>query len=435
MAQISRRNFVRSSIVLSTALSLGLTGCGGGSSNGSTQTSAKFAVLSDPHVYETSLGTSGTAFQTYLAHDRKMLTESTEILEAVVSDLLDIDNLDFVLVPGDLTKDGEYVCHEKFVSIMEDLTQEGIKVYVVPGNHDINNPHAVSFNGDSTTAVDSITPEGFALMYADFGYDDAIFKDPNSLSYIAEVANNVWLFAIDSCKYDNNVTSPETSGEISADTLSWILEKLEYALSLGKLPVGMLHHAVTPHFAAQMQFFSEYVLDDYATLGETLADAGLNIFFTGHFHAQDIIKTEFTNSELYEVETGSTVTAPCPYRVIEIDVPTATLDIASFQIDDIPSVNDFATYKSNFTSAGMLELYTALLPSFGIDAAVAPAAAEIHVMHYAGDEAYTSLSATADAIVQSLLGSSNSDTVSLGYALADWATDSGPADNDTTISL
>ena len=434
MNNISRRGFLRSSVVLTAGLSLGLSGCGGNSDSDKIS-SAKFAVLSDPHVYDPTLGTTGTAFETYLAHDRKMLAESAEILENVVDNLLAVDGLDFLLVPGDLTKDGEYTCHQKFSSIMQPLLDKGVKIYVVPGNHDINNPHAVSFSGDTTTEVESITPEGFAEMYENFGYGDALYRDPNSLSYIADIADNVWLFAIDSCKYDNNTTSPDTSGEISDETLDWITGKLEEAKSKGITVFGMQHHAVTPHFAAQTTFFAEYVIDDYASVGETLADAGLKLFFTGHFHAQDIVKATFANSELYEVETGSTVTAPCPYRVIDLDVEKGQLTIASYEIDEIDSVNNFATYKTTFTAEGMQALYTALLPTYGIDPAVATAASEIHVMHYAGDEKYSELSATADTIIKSLIASGDPDAATLGYALTDWATDGAPADNDTTFTF
>ncbi|ADD69371.1 metallophosphoesterase [Denitrovibrio acetiphilus DSM 12809] len=432
MYQISRRNFLRTSIVLSAGMSLGVSGCGGDSDD--NPASARFAVLSDPHIYDPSLGTTGTAFETYLSSDRKMLAESVEILEAVVNDLTKAD-LNFVLVPGDLTKDGEYICHEKFISIMSALQDKGVKVYVVPGNHDINNPHAVSFDGNSTSHVPSVTSEDFEKLYDDFGYGKAKYRDSNSLSYVAELTGNVWLFAIDSCKYDNNDTYPETSGAISDETFEWLSEKLAEAERKGKLCIGMLHHNVIPHFSAQTTFFSEYVVDDYDVMGKKLADAGLGIIFTGHFHAQDIIRAEYDTSTLYEVETGSTVTAPCPYRIIDLDIRNAALTIESHTVESIPSVDNFNTYKTNFTASGMLDLYTALLPSYGIDPSVAPAASEIHVMHYAGDEKYSDLSTTADAIIQSLLTSGDTDAVTLGYALTDWAADNAPNDNDTNITL
>ena len=68
-------------------------------------------MLSDLHVYDTSLGSSGSAFERYLAADRKMLLQSREILESMVASLLAVDGLQMVIIPGDLTKDGERLCH------------------------------------------------------------------------------------------------------------------------------------------------------------------------------------------------------------------------------------------------------------------------------------------------------------------------------------
>lgn len=289
-----------------------------------------------------------------------------------------------------------------------------------------------------TERVDTVTPEEFAEIYADFGYADAIHRDSNSLSYVAEVADNVWLFALDSCKYDDNISHPETSGEISDATLAWILDKLTEAKSKGKTVFfGMQHHAITPHFAAQTQFFAEYVIDDYAVLGEALADAGLNLMFTGHFHAQDIVKADFASSSIYEVETGSGVTAPSPYRIIDMDIKkNKVFDIESFEVHSIPSNTAFDTYKANFVSTGMLELYTAKLPTMGISTAVAPAASEIHVAHYKGDEqGYTSLSPSTVAIINGLLASTAQGTLQLGYALVDFAAENSLPDNDTDITL
>lgn len=433
MYKITRRNFLQSSAALAAGLSLGLSGCGG---SGGSQKTSRFAVLSDPHIYDTSLGTDGEAFLTYIASDRKMLVQSAEILEAIVAELLDVEGLEFVLVPGDLTKDGEKVCHEKFNSIMTPLLDNGIDVYVVPGNHDVNNPHAVSFSGGTTIPVAQVTPEEFAEIHKDFGYSRAKYKDPDSLSYVAEVAENVWLIAIDSCKYDDNATSPDTSGEISSATLSWILDKLSKARHSGIKVFGMAHHGMTSHFAAQTTFFPEYVLDDYMTVGELLVNAGLDLFFTGHFHAQDIVRADFSGGSLYDIETGSSVTAPCPYRVIDFDIVNKALDITSSEVHSIPSVADFDTYKADFISTGMLGIYQAALPAMGISADVAPAVSEIHIAHYKGDEqGYTSLSATSVAIIQSMLASTDPDTLQLAYALVDWASDSSMADNNTDISF
>ena len=406
-----------------------------------SQTSMRFAVLSDPHIYDTSLGTSGTAFEEYLAEDRKMLVESTEILEAIVDNLLEESDLDALIIPGDLTKDGELVCHQKAIEILQPLRDNGIAVYVVPGNHDINNPDAVSFDGDTTVSVDTVTADEFASLYADFGYDAALYKDENSLSYIVEPVDGVWLVALDSCKYDDNLTdgSPDTTGELTDDQLGWLQPLLEEAQQQGKVVFGMMHHGVVAHFDSQPLFFAEYLLDEYTTVGEMLASYGLNLVFTGHFHAQDAVSADYNGDGslmMYDVETGSAVTSPCPYRLIDLDIANGTFDINSYFIDSIPSNPDFSDYKETFINQGMYSLYTSYLGNMGLSGETlttfAAVAASLHVAHYKGDE---DTDATTLATLESLASSDDTTTASLGAALYSLAVDPGMSDNDLSLSL
>jgi 3',5'-cyclic AMP phosphodiesterase CpdA len=189
-----------------------------------------FIVFSDPHIYDTSLGTEGNAFESYLADDRKLLRESTEILESAVT-AIENEKASLVLIPGDMTKDGERNSHELVVSYLEQLEASGKQVYVVPGNHDIRNGHSYKYVGDTAVRVPNITPAEFADMYGDFGYKEAIYRDTASLSYVAEPQSGLWLLALDGCRYAENIENetPITDGKFSTATLQWIEEMLEKA--------------------------------------------------------------------------------------------------------------------------------------------------------------------------------------------------------------
>ena len=89
-------------------------------------------------------GTAGKAWDAYMAADRKLLKDSEETLQAALEQVR-LVKPDFVLVTGDLTKDGEKQCHEKFAAYLKDLKDAGIQAYVNPGNHDINNPDAARY--------------------------------------------------------------------------------------------------------------------------------------------------------------------------------------------------------------------------------------------------------------------------------------------------
>ena len=85
-----------------------------------------------------------------------------------------------MIISGDLTLEGEKLSHEAFAQKLGKLEDHGIPVYVIPGNHDINNPKAASYKGAEVIPATRTTPEEFATIYRDFGYDEAISRDPAS---------------------------------------------------------------------------------------------------------------------------------------------------------------------------------------------------------------------------------------------------------------
>ena len=157
------------------ALSMGLVSCDEDFDNpiDDVNTSDKdpnfksIIVLSDIHVMAPQLlEKRGTAYNNYLSQDPKLLEYSGEVLEYLVGETLQ-RNPDLVIIPGDLTKDGELVSHQLVVKILGRLRSAGIPVIVVPGNHDIDNPEGYYFNGDNTRPAERTSPEQFKELYAD----------------------------------------------------------------------------------------------------------------------------------------------------------------------------------------------------------------------------------------------------------------------------
>ena len=78
----------------------------------------KFCVISDMHYFDTTLLINdGIAFQMYLAQDRKLLKESNAIMQSLFDSIV-AEHPDIVLIPGDLTKDGENLCHQKIAAFL-----------------------------------------------------------------------------------------------------------------------------------------------------------------------------------------------------------------------------------------------------------------------------------------------------------------------------
>ncbi len=354
---INRREFIKITVagVGAVTATMALGGCGS-DSQPAAPTSANFAVMSDLHYYDPTLGTKSADFLEYVAGDRKMIAESQELLNAAVADIM-ARKPDFVLVPGDLTKDGEKQNHQQVAAKLGELRSKGIKVYVIPGNHDIKNPASYQYPDNATKLkIPNIQPADFKSIYSDCGYGAALAQDPASLSYVAEPVPGLWVIAIDSCKYANNdnLPAPETGGAITDATLAWIKTQLAAAKQQGKTVIGMLHHGLWKHFSLQDTLFAEYLVDDWQTRSKTLSDAGLTVVFTGHFHANDVVRNDFTSSVLHDIETGSLVTAPSPYRFVQFDLVKQAMTIYTSRVSWTTNhLSDFVSFSQNFLYAGL----------------------------------------------------------------------------------
>jgi predicted MPP superfamily phosphohydrolase len=352
-----------------------------------------FVVCSDLHVYDPSLGTEGTAFGNYLAADRKLLRESSEILESAITAIKNV-KADFVLVPGDMTKDGERSSHELVISYLKQIEDSGEKVYVVPGNHDIHNGHSLKYIGDIAERVPNITPAEFTELYADFGYREALYRDIASLSYIVEPQSGLWLLALDSCRYNENIEgeAPVTDGKFSAATIQWIEEMLEKAATEKKAVVVMVHHGVVEHYVGQEKNFGEYLLDDFPAVSKLLATYNARLAFTGHYHAQDITLARWAEPDkfIFDIETGSMVTYPSPYRMVSIDA-SQKAEIRTEHVESIQShPNDFQEYARAYVQSGIEGIATRTIMGYKVNQAeaekLAGQVAQAFVAHYSGDE-------------------------------------------------
>ena len=398
----------------------------------------KIAVLSDLHYMDPSLlREDGSAFQMYLMQDRKLLAESSAILQEVVNELL-IEKPDLVLISGDLTKDGELVCHQAVIKQLRILEANRIKVLVVPGNHDINNPDAVLFDGDNTEPVATVSPEQFRSLYADYGYGSAIARDPNSLSYISEPFKNLFVLAIDANEYyDNTSEYSVTAGNIKDATMEWITTQLAGLKSKkGKVVIGMMHHGVIEHFMGESVIFPDYLVDDRFTRADELMQAGLKVIFTGHFHGNDAVQLASGDLLLTDIETGSPVSYNSPYRIIDLIDNKMYVETKHITSIDYPGLNGvpFPEYEAaiSFAAFEFLAKYMLMSPPYNVPefyaTMVAPVFSKAMMAHFAGDE---TISDETNTEIQFVYGIS----ADLGNMLYGFYTDLPPSDNDLVIDL
>jgi len=320
----------------------------------------KIAVISDLHVVPPYMWGDNPDSVAAVASDRKMFAESAAIFDAAIANIIE-QAPDVVLIPGDLTKDGEYEAHlylaEKFAELQEALPYTNI--YVINGNHDINNPHAYDYSGSVRVPVHSATPEEFREIYTGFGYGDLdteyfvpSFGQAGSNSYAARPVDGFTVIAIDAAKYSYDATRSgldrqETGGNISEELLAWVLEQAQEAKERGDTVMAFMHHGLVPHFSLEPVLLADYLVDNYIEASEALADAGIRYVFTGHMHAQNIASmTSAAGNILYDIETGSLVTYPCPIRYVVFTGKTypnlemeLTVDISTTLVKEIDFID------------------------------------------------------------------------------------------------
>jgi hypothetical protein len=357
---------------------------------------AHFAVVSDDHYFDHGLCVAGPAFDEYLKHDRKLLAQSPEILDEALA-RVKASGANFLLISGDLTKDGEEIDHLAVAARLAEFRKAGIRAYVVPGNHDVLNPESYKYEGDKTSATPNVSPQRFAEIYAQDGYGDAIARDPASLSYVAEPSPGLWLLALDACRYMENPGKKThvVGGAFSQQTLDWVKAQLTAARAEGKAVIVMMHHGVLEHYKGQKKFFGEYVVDGWEGFSKMLAASGVRFAFTGHYHAQDITGARYGADWILDVETGSLVSYPNPIRYVRFQkgiASIATDEITSIASLDVPGKN-FGQLSAEFTRSGITGIAIETMKGMGISEGEAVmlsgSIADAFLAHYKGDERFT----------------------------------------------
>ena len=296
--------------------------------NAMAQTQTRIAVVSDIHVMAPSLlpgeNPTGTDWNTDYANERKMLEQSAGLFDQFVTTMT-TEAPDVLLITGDLTKDGEMVSHEYVKGKLAEL--KSIKIFVIPGNHDIATGTVYKYPNGNRTALENnekmTSTDAFATFYADYGYGTTNIRDENSLSYMVEIDDDLYLLAIDS--HDGNV---------SQETLDWIQTQAS-----GKRVIAMMHHPLFPHIEGANMFVNSYTVNNYATVRNALIAAGVNVILTGHFHTSDIAYdwNESQTNGIYDINTGSLISYPCDYRMLTLSSDKSTLSVATASLTEIPS--------------------------------------------------------------------------------------------------
>ena len=348
-------NRIRGKVLPMMLLTLcaGLAFCAEGHAEASSS-GFRAVIASDLHYIAPELTDGGPGYQQILKNgDSKFMPYVEEITDAFLDEVL-ADPPDVVLLTGDLTFNGAEISHRRLAGKLQRLEDAGIPVLVLPGNHDVYNENAALYRGGSFERVPFASGESFAGIYRDFGPGEALSADSDSLSYVWQLNEQVWIMMLD----EN--TAHDFCG-LSDRSFQWIEAQLQKAREEGRFVLVAGHQNVFQHSI----FRGGYVIQGAQRLQELLRRYGVPLCLSGHLHTQHVQSED----GLTEIATSALCSYPCQYAVLTAEdgrlrYGTRRLDLAAWaERNGRPDAvfQDFAgaagTYMdAHFTPAGMAPL-------------------------------------------------------------------------------
>lgn len=267
----------------------------------------KFAVASDLHYnipVEELEGEIDDEIYWYANRRAAMESESSWIIDEFLNQCAENDEVDFVLISGDIADNGKMIAQEhydmaaKFAAFEE---KTGKQIYVTVGNHD------AGLNCETEL-------EDFKRIYADFGYDKALVISENDCSYTADLGDKYRLISLDS-------TAPDKSTEdgMTAEKIDWVRVQAEQAKKDGRYPIMMMHHNLLDHMPLQRLFSRNFIVKFHNSTADLFANWGIKLVFSGHEHCSDAATyTSSAGNVIYDFATTSLTMYPLQYRTFKL---------------------------------------------------------------------------------------------------------------------
>ena len=285
-----------------------------------------FYLVTDTHFFDPSFKRSGAAYEKRGISDQKCVAETPAIIDAGFKQIADDKETNIILIPGDLVYRGEYQSHVGLRNRLYKLKEQGKKIYLITARHDYDDNDSFEFDGDKMLPVKAMPRDELRDFYKDFGFDGAISEHKESMSYVAQLADGIRLLALN-CDGD----CKDFKG-LWDNQMKWALEQIEDAHRTGNYIFAMTHYPLLP-FSPIMNLISDSHLTDWEKRANQFADAGLDLIFTGHMHAQAVTEYVTENgNKITDVQTGCFVGCPCAYR--KVTIKDSTADIKSYTIND-----------------------------------------------------------------------------------------------------
>ncbi len=276
----------------------------------------KLAFIADTHYFSPSLADEGRAYFLRSGSDQKCLLETGAIIDAAFKALANSD-AEAVLIAGDVSNDGERVCHEELREKLYALQKEK-PVYLITATHDwCSDEKPRRFEGNAVYHdVPVMRADELRDFYYDFGPKQAkseFITDIGTCSFTVDVGDNVRVLALNDDKNEKNWAG------FTPAHFSWIEEQIKQAEEDGKVLIGMEHHLLMTHVHPMITGVGSTCVGDRDEVAARFADMGLKYMFVGHSHIQGVSSfTSPAGNTITQVNVGSLVGYPAPMVYVTV---------------------------------------------------------------------------------------------------------------------
>ena len=194
--------------------------------------------------------------------------------------------------------------------------------------------------------LDGVTAGEFAALYHAFGFDGALSRDADSLSYVAALSDDLRLLMLD-------VNTSAAPNAVLKGTLSWARRQLMQAQADGCRVVAVSHQNLIDHSGL---LSSGFTIRNADALRRLYAVSPVLCNLSGHIHLQHMGQTD---SGLWDIATSSLAVSPNQYGVLTLTEDALTYRTAPVRVSDWaaaqglsdPNLLDFAAYSADFFRA------------------------------------------------------------------------------------
>lgn len=298
----------------------------------------RILVAADMHYLAPQLSDGGSYFQSMIRMaDGKVMDRCEDVTDAFLEAVLE-EAPDALILAGDLSFNGAVQSHTALAAKLQRLTDAGIRVLALPGNHDVYTGGAYRFAEDGYTPVPDADADTFATLYAACGYADALARDKHSLSYTVQLAPGLRVLLVD-------VNTQASPSRLSQKTLRWVKTQLRQAQAAGDRVLAVSHQNLLPHSPLLQDGF---VMENSEKLLALYEEYGVLANLSGHIHLQH---TAESAAGLPELVTSSLMLGPNRYGVLTLADGTLQYTTASCTAGELAEYSRQFFWESAYRQA------------------------------------------------------------------------------------